>query len=159
MENLTEFTAQAMLVKNKPFLRPFDQGPANVQPLLTWWKNAKLYLYGRSTGGCELVNKKLSRFEVNKKVRRALVKNGADMSQLSFSCTGRSVNLTGSLLKEGGMEFSAMSLEQMLGDIHKVGVQVVSDLENWDICDGSISRKGGKSEEDENEDESESSAS
>ncbi|MBT7609210.1 MAG: hypothetical protein HN576_05610 [Bacteriovoracaceae bacterium] len=84
---------------------------------------------------------KLSRFDVNKKVRRALVRNGADMGFIQFSFAGRTVTFTGRLQKDDGREFSASNLDSMLQEIYKIGVHVHSDLDNWSISEGSITKK------------------
>ena len=89
---------------------------------------------------------KVSRFEVNKKVRRALVRNGADMGFIQFSFVGRTVTFTGRLQKEDGRDFSASNLDSMLQDIYKIGIQIASDLENWNISEGSITKKMSKKE-------------
>jgi hypothetical protein len=92
---------------------------------------------------------KLSRFDVNKKVRRALVRNGADMGFIQFSFTGRTVTFSGRLQKEDGRDFSASNLESMLADIYKIGVNVFSELENWTISEGAISKKENTKEKEE----------
>jgi hypothetical protein len=89
---------------------------------------------------------KVSRFEVNKKVRRALVRNGVDMGCIQFSFVGRTVTFSGRLQKDDGRDFSASNLDSMLQDIYKVGVQVASDLENWTISEGSLTKKLNKEE-------------
>jgi hypothetical protein len=95
---------------------------------------------------------KLSRFDVNKKVRRALVRNGADMSFIQFSFAGRTVSFSGRLQKDDGRDFSAANLESMLQDIYKIGVSVYSDLENWNISEGAISKKESTKEKKERKD-------
>jgi len=91
--------------------------------------------------------KKQSRFEVNKEVRRALVRNNVDMTKLSYSCAGRNLRLSGSLMRDNGGEFTAMMIEKMVGDITSTGLSVISELDNWNIIEGSISKIGGGGEE------------
>jgi len=85
--------------------------------------------------------KKPSRLESNKKIRTALVKNGADMAQVNYSCHGRSVSLNGKLCKTDGTEMNSSNVEMLVQDISSLGLQINSELENWYISDGSISKK------------------
>ncbi len=87
--------------------------------------------------------KKQSRFEVNKEVRRALVRNNVDMTKLSYSCAGRNLRLSGSLQRDNGGEFTAMMIEKMVDDISKTGLYIISELDNWNITEGGISKIGG----------------
>ncbi|MCO4795399.1 MAG: hypothetical protein KC493_16890 [Bacteriovoracaceae bacterium] len=89
---------------------------------------------------------KQSRFEVNKEVRRALVRNNVDMTKLSYSCAGRNLRISGSLLKDDGRDFTAMSIEKLVEDIGKSGLYIISELDNWNITDGSVSKIGGDKE-------------
>jgi hypothetical protein len=91
-------------------------------------------------------NKKQSRFEVNKEVRRALVKNNVDLTKLSYSCAGRNLKLSGSLVRDNGGDFSAMMIEKMVEEISKTGLYIISDLDNWNITEGGISKIGGGGE-------------
>lgn len=86
---------------------------------------------------------KPSRLESNKSVRQALARNSADLSQLHFSCAGRGVTLSGKLIKQSGEEFTTKGIEALVMDVQKIGLSLNSDLENWEINDTSISKKGG----------------
>ena len=90
---------------------------------------------------------KISRFEVNKKVRRTLIRNSADMSCLQYSCIGKTLTFTGRLQKDDGRDFSATNIEAMLQDLSKIGVQIFSDLENWNFSEGAISKKNNAKED------------
>lgn len=89
---------------------------------------------------------KPSRFEVNKEVRRALIRNNVDMTRLSYSCAGRNLRISGSLMKDDGRDFTAMNIEKMVDDINKSGLYIISELDNWNITEGSVSKIGGEKE-------------
>ena len=86
--------------------------------------------------------KKLSRLESNKKIRTTLVKSGADMAEINYSCHGRSVSLSGRLCRTDGQEMSSSNIEMLVQDISSLGLQINSELENWHVSEGSISKKG-----------------
>lgn len=91
--------------------------------------------------------KKLSRLESNKEIRRALVRSGADMSLVNYSCHGRSVSLSGRLCKDGGREMSSSNIEVLMQDMNRLGLHIICDLENWSISEGSIAKKGPPKED------------
>lgn len=93
------------------------------------------------------VKAKPSRLESNKDVRRALVKSGVDMTKIHFSTAGRSVSLRGGLYKDGGKDITVSAIEQLLQDINKLGLNLISDLDNWMISEGSIMKKGDKKDD------------
>lgn len=95
--------------------------------------------------------KKLSRLESNKEIRRALVRSGADMEQIYYSCHGRSVSLSGKLCRSTGGEMSTSNVEMLLQDMNRLGLQIHSELENWHISEGSISKKRASSEQNKQE--------
>jgi len=86
--------------------------------------------------------KKLSRFVINKKVRQLFSKYRVDFSQLSYSCTGRNLRLSGRLCREGGKEFKFRVLENLIKEIMKLGVNIVSELENVEVANGEVMKKG-----------------
>jgi hypothetical protein len=86
--------------------------------------------------------KKLSRFVINKKVRQLFSKYRADFTQLSYSCTGRNLRLSGKLCREGGKDFKFRVLENLMKEIMKLGVNIVSELENVDVVNGEVMRRG-----------------
>lgn len=89
--------------------------------------------------------KSLSRLEANKEVRRIFVRHGIDTSKVQFSCQGKSLTLAGGLFKEGGQEVENSCVETIIQELSRIGVHVSNcELANWDITDGSISRKGPK---------------
>lgn len=87
------------------------------------------------------MKKKMSRLESNKSIRQALVKNSVDLSKISFSCHGRSVTLSGTLMKNSGQEFTTQGVEAIVLDIEKVGPSINSDLTNWEISESGIKKK------------------
>jgi ABC-type transport system substrate-binding protein len=70
------------------------------------------------------------------------VRHGIDTSKIQFSCQGKSLLLTGALFKDGGNEVEAKAIEAIVQELSRIGVKVNSELENWNICEGSISKKG-----------------
>ncbi len=87
------------------------------------------------------VHKKPSRLESNKDVRRILLRHRVDLSQLAFSCHGRTVSFSGDLVKDGGRDFSASEIDMMVLEILGLNLGVLSDLKNWDINGGTISKR------------------
>lgn len=90
--------------------------------------------------------KELSRFELNRLVRVALQRHGTDLAQLHFSCVGRSVRLTGILVKVGNKDFLPKQIEGLNHDLGSIqGIrEVIYELENWNISGGSITPKEEK---------------
>lgn len=93
------------------------------------------------------MKKKISRLESNKAIRQALVRNSVDLASIQFSCAGKCVTLSGSLKKQSGTEFTSKGVEALVGDLQKSGMQISSDLDNWNISGSGISKKGGDSED------------
>ncbi len=84
----------------------------------------------------------MSRLEANKEVRRILVRHGIDTTKLQFSCNARSISLSGELFKEGGKELELTTMEALLKDFARLGLRIVSELNNWAISEGTVTRKG-----------------
>lgn len=88
---------------------------------------------------------KLSRFEVNKKVKQIMSRCGVDMTQLQISAMGNIVNLNGILIKIDGGDLSVQEIELMSNQIR--GLTGVSDitcnLDNWSISHSSIAKISG----------------
>lgn len=97
------------------------------------------------------VKSKPSRLESNKDVRRALIKCGVDMTKIHFSTAGRSVSLRGTLCKDGGKDIAVQAIEQLLQELQRLGLYLNCDLDNWDISESSIMKKGEKKEDKEKE--------
>ena len=89
-----------------------------------------------------MAQKQMSRLEANKEVRRILVRHGIDTGKLQFSCNARSLSLSGELYKEGGKDLDLVTMEALLKDFSRLGLRITSELSNWTISDGSITRKG-----------------
>ena len=85
---------------------------------------------------------KTSRFEMNKLVRRVLSRNQVDMSQVSYTCIGGRILISGFLIRTSGGEYTASNIESMLQEFRKIkGVtDVASELGNWDFNGGSIQK-------------------
>lgn len=90
----------------------------------------------------------LSRFEINKQVRRILSGNGVNMREVQISASGRSVNLSGSLLKDPSGQLTASTVSNIAKELFTIpGISSISsDLENWDINGESIKAKGDGAE-------------
>ena len=91
---------------------------------------------------------KLSRAEVNKHARRILQQHHVKMSEISCSCSPRSVSISGLLMKGSGKDFVIKEIENLysgLRDIKGV-INVKFDVANWNISEGGISLKEKKEE-------------
>ena len=91
-----------------------------------------------------MAKQKLKRFEVNKVVRRALVKANVDLERLQYSYVGRTLTFTGTLQKVGNRELTATELDSILSEIGSMGLHLASELTNWTITDTSVSKKSDK---------------
>ncbi|MFW5887952.1 MAG: hypothetical protein ACOCUH_04070 [Bacteriovoracia bacterium] len=92
----------------------------------------------------------MSRFELNKNVRTVLQRNHVDLTQLQFSCAGSKLNMYGTLLKDGGSEFSAQAVEAMMKEMQAIpGLRdIATELSNWNLNGGSIEKRGENAEKD-----------
>lgn len=86
--------------------------------------------------------KVISRLEANKEVRRVFVRHGIDTSKIHFSCQGKTLLLTGALYKDGDNEVATNVIEAIVQELSRIGMKVNSELENWTISEGTISKKG-----------------
>ncbi len=91
----------------------------------------------RETVSCTLrvegMDEKVSRYEINRKVKMILVRHAVDLSQLQYSSSGPTVYLFGKLQKEPKGEFKIQEIEAMAHEIgsvpHVQGLEF--DLSNW----------------------------
>lgn len=88
-----------------------------------------------------------SRLDANREVRRIFVRHGVDTSKIQFSCQGKSLQLSGSLLKEGGHDLESNIVEAISQELSRLGIRIISDLDNWSIIEGTISKKGPKQQD------------
>jgi len=86
-----------------------------------------------------------SKMEMNKTVRQILARYRADMTAMQVFCSPSSINMTGTLLKIGGGEFGGEEINGLKSELEGLG-SIVTDLTNWDLTGGSISRKDKKGE-------------
>lgn len=93
------------------------------------------------------MTKTRSRLELNRDLRRILARHRVDLVQLTYSCHGKNVTLTGRLVKEGKRDFTALELEHMSQEIYRLKIGIISELENWTISSGSISKRNDKKED------------
>jgi hypothetical protein len=93
------------------------------------------------------LKKQPSRAEINKDVRRILVKHSVDTGKLAFSCSGKLLTMTGYLCKSDGKELEMRTLEIVIQDLAKMGLQLYCDLENWSVSNGTVSKKASKDAE------------
>ncbi len=89
-----------------------------------------------------MAQKQMSRLEANKEVRRVLVRHGIDTTKLQFTCNARSISLSGELFKEGGKELEMITMEALLKDLSRLGMRIISELTNWVISEGTVTKKG-----------------
>ncbi|MBF0297698.1 MAG: hypothetical protein HQK51_03200 [Oligoflexia bacterium] len=77
----------------------------------------------------------ISRFEINKKVRSILIKNGVCMTDIQYTCTTATVHINGTLIKDTGKEFERAAVEYLLKEITDIKSikHMVVNLSNWDI--------------------------
>jgi hypothetical protein len=82
-----------------------------------------------------MTKKKLSRYEINRLVRRVLISHAVDLSQINFTASGAAVCLYGMMLKDPNQAFQPMEIMEMAKDLEKVqDVQYVQfELDNWNI--------------------------
>lgn len=99
--------------------------------------------------------KKLSRLESNKEARRVLNRHGVDLSYCQYSCSGKEVRLTGSLIRYDGAQFRAQQIEGMIIDFQRLlpGYVIVGELDNWSFSSEHISFHGNHEYQDEEFDE------
>lgn len=97
------------------------------------------------------MRQKKSRFEVNKEVRRVLIRNGADTNELGFQVYGKEVNLFGNLIHGDGSEFGALEIETLLTDFSGTlpGYNITGDTTSWVFSHQSIHKVGIKKEKEE----------
>lgn len=84
-----------------------------------------------------------SRAEMNKDIRRIFVKHGVDTSRINYMCSGRTISLSGNLIKDGGKEIELSSVNVIVQDLTRLGLSIYCELENWSISEGAISKKSG----------------
>ncbi|MEW6671784.1 MAG: hypothetical protein AB1427_08770 [Thermodesulfobacteriota bacterium] len=77
----------------------------------------------------------ISRYEINRNVKRVLVRHAVDLMALQFYCSGESVYLSGKLLKDPGEEFSPAQIEALVRELsslpHVKNLQF--DLSDWNL--------------------------
>lgn len=86
--------------------------------------------------------KQPSRLEVNRDVRRILSRHHVDLTNLNFSCHGKSVTFSGELKKDGGRDFSASEVDCIAQEIYRMSLAIMCELQNWDITPSGISKRG-----------------
>ena len=77
----------------------------------------------------------ISRFEINRSVKRVLVRHAVDLMVLQFYCSGESVYLSGKLKKDPRGEFNPAQIEALVRELsslpHVKNLQF--DLSNWNL--------------------------
>lgn len=94
---------------------------------------------------------KNSRLENSKEVRRILNRYGVDLTQCSYSVSGREICLTGYLFKTDGSDFVVQEIESMVNEFQTIlrGFIVRGDMENWNFSSDHLNQVGGEEGEDE----------
>lgn len=102
--------------------------------------------------------KKMSRMESSKEVRRVLNRNGVDLSFCQYSCSGKEIRLTGALYHYDGSDFSAQQIDGMIQEFMSIlpGFMIVGELDNWSFSSDHISYQGSNELEEEEEEEEQS---
>lgn len=82
-----------------------------------------------------MAKEKLSRYEINRLVRRVLASHAVDLAQISFSTSGATVYVYGMLLKDPDQPFKASEVSNLVKDLEKVqDVQNIHfEVDNWKI--------------------------
>ncbi|HLW56740.1 MAG TPA: hypothetical protein VKY27_05105 [Bacteriovoracaceae bacterium] len=95
--------------------------------------------------------KKQSRLESNKEARRVLNRHGVDLTYCQYSCSGREIRLTGTLLRYAGGDFKASQIETMIYDFQRLlpGFVIVGELDNWSFSSEHINYHGNSEEAEE----------
>jgi len=81
------------------------------------------------------MKKNLTRYEINQKIKKTLVSNGADVTVLSFSFSGRTAWLSGRFNKTGGAAMGQSDIEiicRALMDLPMI-YYLNFDVEDWNI--------------------------
>ena len=75
------------------------------------------------------------RYEINRKIKAALVRHAVDITELQYSNTGEVVYLFGKLVRDPKGDFKAPEVESLIREIAGIPeVQDVSvDLSNWSV--------------------------
>jgi hypothetical protein len=79
-----------------------------------------------------------SRYEINRKVKRVLVRHAVDLMALQFYCSGETVYLSGKLKKEPKGAFSPAQIEAMVRELTSLPYvkNLQFELSNWNlICE------------------------
>ncbi len=105
-----------------------------------------------------MTQKKMSRMESSKEVRRVLNRNGVDLSFCQYSCSGKEIRLTGALYHYDGSDFSAQQIDGMIQEFMSIlpGFMIVGELDNWSFSSDHISYQGSNELEEEEEEEEQS---
>lgn len=92
---------------------------------------------------------KNSRLENSKECRRILNRYGVDLTQCSYTVTGREVCLTGFLYKTDGSDFVVQEIESMVNEFQTIlrGFMVRGDMENWNFSSDHLNQVGGDEEQ------------
>lgn len=91
-----------------------------------------------------------SRLEINKDIRRILVRHSVDTSKLNFTCAGKTITMYGGIYGEGGKELSHSNVDAVFKDIARLGLRVYCELENYTVSEGAVMKKATKEEEEKN---------
>ena len=76
-----------------------------------------------------------SRYEINRNVKRILVRHAVDLMALQFYCSGETVYLSGKLKKEPKGEFSPAQIEVMIRELTSLPYvkNLQFELNNWNL--------------------------
>lgn len=80
-----------------------------------------------------------SRFEINKKVRRILVRHAIDYHKLNFSGYHSNINFSGILIKTNGSHLNTQDVSNLIKELNTLGKTLQFMLTNWHISPNSIS--------------------
>jgi Asp-tRNA(Asn)/Glu-tRNA(Gln) amidotransferase B subunit len=82
-----------------------------------------------------MMEKQISRYEVNRMVKQVLTRHAVDLTQLQFSSSGETVYLYGYLLKDSEGKFGPENLEALIKELARLPnvKNIQFDLHNWGV--------------------------
>ena len=87
-----------------------------------------------------MVKRKFNKLEINKKVRQILSSHSVDLNYLSINCSVYTINLSGRLQRVDGSDLTPETVLQLIDNLKAYGRNLVTDLENWDLNNWTITK-------------------
>lgn len=79
------------------------------------------------------MNSEINRYKVNQEAQSILVRNGVDLTKLSYSFTGQTLYLSGSLLRDPAAQFTVDEVRNLAQELlrHPHIANLHWELDNW----------------------------